>query len=303
MIYIPCNICGADNWVVRFPSTLRAGTPLDAGAFRCTSTGYGEHAQIVACQECGHLYANPTWEPSELLSAYSDVEDTVYLAERSGRELTFQRHLQRLQRLTGPADGRSALDVGAYIGVFVEVAQAAGWRAVGLEPSRWAVQTARARGLTMIEGTLTAPELLGRQFDLITLWDVIEHVLDPRAELSRAHALLRPGGWLAVHTMDSASPTARLMGSRWPWLMEMHVHFFSRPLLADLLQQVGFDVVEMHTAGRTLRLGYLAGRLGGLHPFLGRTARRAVNRLRLAETAVPVNFGDLFTIYAVRRSP
>jgi hypothetical protein len=136
----------------------------------------------------------------------------------------------------------------------------------------------------------------------MTMWDVIEHVDDPAAELRKAYHLLKPGGWLVVHTMDVASLAARLMGRRWPWLMDMHLHYFSQATLAQMMRNVGFEVVWSGVRGRYLRLGYLATRLSGLHPLLGRLAGVVVNGLGLRETAVPVNFGDLFTLYGRRQA-
>jgi hypothetical protein len=98
--------------------------------------------------------------------------------------------------------------------------------------------------------------------------------------------------------MDIDSPIARLMGSRWPWLMDMHLHYFSRQSMAYMLEKAGFEVVWTGAQGRYLRLGYLASRVGGLNGALGGLAEWGINRLNMAETAVPVNFGDLFTVYA-----
>jgi 2-polyprenyl-3-methyl-5-hydroxy-6-metoxy-1,4-benzoquinol methylase len=254
----------------------------------------------VTCRRCSYVYANPRWDSAEVLAAYGDVQDTTYAAERAGRELTFSKHLADMERRIGPAQGRSLLDVGAYIGVFVEVAQRAGWNAFGVEPSRWAVDLARTRGLPVLLGTQHAPALAGLQFDVITMWDVIEHVTDPLDELRKAYGLLKPGGAIVVHTMDIDSLTARLMGERWPWLMDMHIHYFSRRTLAAMLQKAGFEVQWSGAQGRYLRLGYLATRVGGLHAGLGRAVLRLVERLDLASVPVPVNFGDLFTVYAVR---
>jgi 2-polyprenyl-3-methyl-5-hydroxy-6-metoxy-1,4-benzoquinol methylase len=300
MNYVVCNLCGADDWRIRFQATESNGTGLNASVFRCTSAGYGRHCQIVQCRRCDHVYANPRWSSDELIAAYAAVEDETYIAERSGRERTFAKHLRSLQQVTGPAAGRSLLDVGAYTGVFVEVALAAGWQACGVEPSRWATTVAQREGLPVIEGTQDSPDLQGRQFDAVTMWDVIEHVSDPSAELARAFQLLRPGGVLAVHTMDIDSLAARLMGARWPWLMNMHIHYFSRKTLTRMLARSGFEIVRSGAEGRYLRLGYLGTRVEGLSPILGRLVARAVRRLRLAEVAVPVNFGDLFTVYARR---
>ncbi|MCA9975209.1 MAG: class I SAM-dependent methyltransferase, partial [Anaerolineales bacterium] len=185
-------------------------------AFRCTSPSYGHHPQIVQCRQCGYVYANPRWSEDELIAAYTAVEDDTYVTEREGRELTFRKHLQELEQVTGPGNGRSLLDVGAYIGVFVDVATQAGWDAWGVEPSDWAAAEAQAQGLNVFSGTQDAPELQGRQFDVVTMWDVIEHVDDPLLEMTKAYHRLRPGGMLVLHTMDIDSLTARLMGPRWP---------------------------------------------------------------------------------------
>lgn len=300
MINVSCNLCGENEWDVRFQSTLNSDTTLAVSAVRCTYTGYGHHAQIVQCRSCGHVYANPRWSGEEIIAAYQNVEDPVYALERAGRELTFRKHLDALERRLGPARDRSLLDVGAYIGVFVEVALASGWNASGLEPSEWAVTVARERGLPVRAGTLAEVESEQQLFDVITMWDVIEHMDSPSEELARAFAVLKPGGTIVVHTMDIDSLIARLMGKRWPWLMDMHVQYFSQKTLAQMLENNGFDVLWSGAQGRYLRLGYLASRLGGFNRALGHSAEFLIQSLRLAKIAVPVNLGDLFTIYARR---
>jgi hypothetical protein len=80
--------------------------------------------------------------------------------------------------------------------------------------------------------------------------------------------------------------------------MEMHVYYFSRHTLCRMLEQCGYRVISTQTQGRYLRLGYLMNRLGALVPAVGRPAEWLVTRLRLRGIPVPVNLGDLFTIYA-----
>jgi hypothetical protein len=105
---------------------------------------------------------------------------------------------------------------------------------------------------------------------------------------------------MVVHTIDIESPFARLMGSRWPWLMEMHIYYFSRRTLRTMLEQCGFQVLSDRPQGRYLRLGYLMNRVGALVPAIGRPLEWLVTKLRLRGWAVPVNLGDLFTAYAVK---
>lgn len=299
MIHVNCNLCGRDEYTVRFPNTM-AAPELSVDCYRCTSASYGSHAQIVQCNHCGYIYATPRWPSELLIQAYSAVEDEVYEREREGRELTFQKHLQAMEKTWGEGKRGRMLDVGAYIGVFVEVARQRGWDAWGLEPSAWATQAARQRGLPMLEGTLDSPELQDQYFDVITLWDVIEHVDDPQGELRKAYQRLNPGGMVVVHTMDIDSWIAKLMGARWPWFMDMHIHYFSQKTMRQMLEQIGYRVIWSGAQGRYLRLGYVASRVEGLSPILGRIFRRFVYGLKLDKIAVPLNFGDLFTAYALK---
>lgn len=300
MISVNCNLCGRDDWRLRFPSTRSDDATPQVDAYRCTNPGYGEHLQIVECRHCGLVYTNPRWPASATLAAYEAVEDETYVEERRGRELTFSHHLQHMEQIIGPAANRELLDIGAYIGVFVEVAAAGGWRAFGVEPSSWAAAEAARRGLSIYEGTLESPALGDRQFDVLTLWDVIEHLHDPAAELTRAYDRLRPGGYIVIHTMDIDAPMAKLMGGRWPWLMDMHLYFFSRRTLAAMVEKAGFTVISQGARGRYLRLHYLASRVGGLWPAAGRLTGRLISGLGLDDRAVSINFGDLITLYARR---
>ena len=298
MIEVNCNLCGRDDWKVRFPATTREVGEPDVSTFRCTSPDYGSHAQIVQCNHCDLVYANPQWPPDELVAAYEAVEDETYVQEREGRELTFEKHLNALEKFTGPSNGRSLLDVGAYIGVFVEIAQAHGWLAEGIEPSAWAVSKARERDLPIHQGTQHDMLLTSRKFDVVTMWDVIEHVTDPADELQQAYQLLNPGGWLAVHTMDIDSLIARFLGSRWPWLMDMHLYYFSHTTLTEMIRKNGFEIAWSGTEGRYLRLGYISSRLAGFNRYMGAVSSTLVNALNLSHIAIPINFGDLFTVYA-----
>jgi SAM-dependent methyltransferase len=300
MKHVNCNICGRDDWQVRFAATTDDETQLQVEAFRCTCSGYGSHQQIVQCRHCGHVYTNPRWTAEDLLGAYEAVEDETYVLEQAGRRRTFQHHLLALEEITGPGKGRPLLDVGAYTGIFVEVAAARGWQAMGIEPSQWATDVALKQGLEVLQGTLDSPALVGRRFDVITLWDVIEHMDDPAAEVARARQLLNPGGVMALHTMDIDSLTARIMGRRWPWLMDMHIEYFSQATMKRMLSDQGLEVLWSGAQGRYLSLGYLASRVSGLSRPAGRLVQRLVEGARLARRSVPVNFGDLFTVYARR---
>ena len=301
--HVRCNLCGSDDTAIRIPSTLSRASRGDWRAYACTSGGYGVHGPIVQCRQCGFVYASPRPASGDVLDIYEAVQDPLYVEERQGRILTFEQHLRPLGKFTGPANGRALLDVGAYTGVFVDIAARHGWEAWGIEPSAWAVAQARAQGLQMRAGTLEDVNFADKSFSVVTMWDVIEHVVDPQRTLEAAWHALEPGGLLVVHTMDIDSLFSRLMGKRWPWYMEMHLFYFSRRTLAAMLEKAGFRILWMGAQGRYLQAGYLASRVTALLPIFGRPLEALVNKLNLRDRPVRINLGDLFTTYAQKVKP
>ncbi len=299
MEYVNCNLCGSDETELLYPSTLAGDlSNNDAQRYRCTSLSYGLHPPIVRCKVCGLVYTNPRREGGLILDNYEKVVDQTYLEEREGRVLTFRRNLRPLEELMPPADGRRLLDVGCYIGVLLEIAQERGWEAWGVEPSRWAVEEARRKGLRVMAGTLKEADFADEFFDVVTMWDVIEHLTDPMGELREVHRILKIGGIVCIHTMNIESLFAKLMGPRWPWLMEMHLYYFSPRTLTKMLEKAGFQVIRSINQGRFLRLGYLISRLEPYNKAISRVLSGLARMLRLATIPVPINLGDLFTTYA-----
>jgi len=142
-----------------------------------------------------------------------------------------------------PAGGR-ILDVGCGRGNFLEVMAARGFDVYGTEFS--AVSAQRARMLfpdRIFLGEHATTELAEQQFDLITLWHVIEHLRDPYGTVCRLHKLLKPEGRLVLAQPNIDSWQARLGGAVWFHLdIPRHLYHFSPTTLAALLDQAGFRV-------------------------------------------------------------
>ena len=133
----------------------------------------------------------------------------------------------------------------------------------------------------------------------MTIWDVIEHLPDPASDLRAICHALRPGGIVAISTMDVDALFPRLAGRRWPWYMQMHLVYFSRRTLSEMLRREGFQIADVRSHRRTR--ARLVPRLAPrrVQPP-GRTARSAAltRATRLDERLVGVNLGDIFTVVA-----
>jgi 2-polyprenyl-3-methyl-5-hydroxy-6-metoxy-1,4-benzoquinol methylase len=158
-----------------------------------------------------------------------------------------------------PATHGRLLDVGAATGFFVEQARAVGWDAIGLEPSEWAAEFARRElGMEVFTGTLESMHFADQAFDVVTLWEVIEHLPDPMVTLQEIRRILRPGGQLVLSTPDSGSPVARASGRRWLGWRKVpeHLFFFDRSNLDRLLTRAGFVPVRHRYASLTVSAGF-----------------------------------------------
>lgn len=275
------------------------GEQQRVASYRCTSTLYRQHHAIVRCRCCGLVYASPRPSEEEILSTYQEVTDPLYVREKMGRVLSFRRYVRCIEETIGPSLERGRLlDVGCYTGLFIEAAQERGWEALGVEPCHWAVEEGHRRGLAMVEGTLGEVSLPAESFDVLTFWDVVEHLSDPRSTLTEAWRVLKPGGWIVIQTMNVESWPAQLLGRHWPWLMEMHLTYFSPHTLGCLLEQVGLTPVKAMRLGRYLRLSYLASRLEFLSPRLAQGLQWTLERFHLAQLPILITAADLFTLFA-----
>jgi 2-polyprenyl-3-methyl-5-hydroxy-6-metoxy-1,4-benzoquinol methylase len=294
----PCNLCGSQLSRELYPE--RDGiADFDANdLFACTSSAYGHCGPIVRCLQCGLVRQNPQPTESDLIDAYGEVEDERYEEEATGRVETFGRALGDLMR---HEPGGKLLDVGCHIGVFLDVARSVGWQVAGVEPSRWAAERARSKGLDVIEGTLETAGLQENLFDVVTMWDVVEHVADPLTELKRAHRMLRPDGLLALSTMNVEALFPRLAGRRWPWYMQMHLYYFTPRTLRAMLEQAGFEVLETVPHKRVVRLAYLVSRVEAYCRPLARVLEWLVERTGQGSRLMTVDLGDIFTCYARKR--
>lgn len=226
-----CPLCGSDE---------------DRSVFQISSR------RIVQCRGCGLIYRNPRPTAKDLASAY--VQDSM---DFLGEERVGGRRSQQFRRFLDSFPDRPGhlLDVGCGSGFFLKMAQERGWHVVGVDPDAQAVAYAKAhhqvnavcsdiRDLSFPEGS----------FDLVTLWNVLDHTPDPVDVLTRVHRLLKEKGYLFIRTPNAAwqytsfrvAKFLRPLGweklfDRHPYsLFIFHLTNFSRTTLRLLLDHSGF---------------------------------------------------------------
>jgi 2-polyprenyl-3-methyl-5-hydroxy-6-metoxy-1,4-benzoquinol methylase len=231
----------------------------------------------------------------QLAELYQRMDPELYEAEASGRARTAARHLSIIQRYSSP--GR-ILDVGCASGLFLSLAQNAGWHVVGLEPSEALFQKAevvlKGRG-EVYRMTLEQADLPPATFDAVTLWDVLEHVADPLFFLRTCRCLLKPSGHLFINVPNLDSKEARWLGTSWPLLLPEHLNYFTRPSLRFCGEQEGVEWLDFSQRASSFSLGYILYRLSQ-HRIPGANLGRKFANGALGRITLPIYLGEICAV-------
>jgi len=286
----PCPLCNHTTYVA-LPS------PKLSHLWRCAYCDLVSVRRLPAPEELHAVYGEAYFRNSRSEeSGYEDYERDRYCIVK-----TAQRRLDTLERYAGER-GR-LLDVGCALGFFADTARQRGWQAEGIDISQHAVDYAREHlGLPARKGVLAEAGYEPESFDAITMFDVIEHVLDPVAELRLVRRLLKPGGVVMLSTPDIGSIVARITGPRWMGykLAEEHLYYFNRKTITLALDHAGFDVLEVKPIGKDVSLDFFAKRLRLYAPPIAAALGWAVNKARLGRASVYANPRDILGVVARR---
>lgn len=237
---------------------------------------------LLRCADCGQLVSQVTaaryWETMQQFD-HPDYNQAGAPGQRERGSRVAQRRLNEIAALLGrrPQEIR-LIDVGCSRGHFVRAAAGLGFRAEGVEPAPHIAAAARAAGLNVHPGLLEEQRFPERSFDAVTLFEVIEHLREPRALLAECQRILRPGGVLLLSTGNAASWTVAAMGRRWDYFDIArdggHISFFNPRSLARLAAGCGFEVASIQTARVKF---HEKGEVSAWRYTLGKTAAELLN--------------------------
>jgi 2-polyprenyl-3-methyl-5-hydroxy-6-metoxy-1,4-benzoquinol methylase len=250
---VPCPVCDADDYKVLYEPTVRIDDPAKLYGAASGLTGT---QRIVRCNKCEVIYENPRFSEADIIRGYSSSNDAGHDSQHAMRRRSFLSALEGLKDKL-PKKGAKILDVGTAGGAFLEAATDFGYDAYGLEPSQFLVEQGKRRGLKISQGTITENSYSTGEFDMVCLWDVLEHLANPKRDLSMIHSLLKPGGTLLINYPDIGTIPAKLAGSKFWWLLSVHLTHFDRKSIKEISNRTGFEMFYDGMYWQTLQFGYL----------------------------------------------
>jgi len=200
---------------------------------------------LVCCSKCGFVFANAIPSSEELINYYSD-----YPIKSHRSDVTLKRYKTLLDEFEAFRQNNKILDIGCGTGYFLDEAKKRGWDVFGTEYSSESITNCRNRGIVIHEGQLQIDNYRNEEFDVITSFEVIEHINDPKEELGKIHRLLRVKGLLYITTPNFSSLSKHFGGSEWSIVnYPEHLSYYSAGTLDLLLKNSGFDRKWVMTTG------------------------------------------------------
>lgn len=296
-----CVVCGRDTVDPVYPGTIPSAEPRDPAVYFSSSRRVAGYLPIVRCARCGLMMTSPRDDDATLGRIYADLAARSLEPEDEARSRSVADRLALVRRCR-PPPGR-LLDLGCGTGLFVCAAQNAGWEAAGVDASAWAMESGRQRcpRARFRAGLLPEIDFPAGSFDVVTLWDVLEHVPGPVEVLEKIWSWLARDGWLLLSLPNADSRIARVMGRRWVLLLREHLWYFSPATIAALLSRTGFVLTDVRPKLVPFSLASIMDRLAQHPGAAGTLAGRlsAVGLLRRLAVRLPI--GEMYVV--AQRAP
>ena len=288
---LSCVVCGPGTaFRVKYPQRL----PPAGVDFAARRTPCRIHFRIVECTGCGLIYSNPIYPCDEILQLYRSAR---YILEPQLDNMR-QDYLRQLQRAMPLAPSRRRLlEIGCASGFFLKRAREAGFEeVVGVEPGLQAVESAEADiRAAIVNDVFRAEQFEAGSFDCACAFQVLDHLLDPRAFLQDVFRVLRPGGIFLAVNHNIRSWFARALGERCPMYDIEHIYLFSPATISKLLAQCGFQVRCARGIATSYTCQY-ALKMFPLPAWLRAAATGLTSICGLKDRSIPFPGGNMVTI-------
>jgi SAM-dependent methyltransferase len=229
----PCAVCGQGDAqeILRAPDRLH---------------GRQEKYTLIRCPDCSLVWLSHPPKPEEMYLHYTDAYHKLISA---AGENSARRWRDRLQTVRQHKQSGTMLDLGCSSGGFLGFFRGDAWKLYGIEMSAECARRAEERtGADVFVGDILDAPFPPQSFDVITCFDVLEHLYEPRRVMDKVAEWLKPGGIFYVQVPNIDSAEARVLGTYWHGLeLPRHLFHYSPTSLRNLAKATGFREVSLET--------------------------------------------------------
>lgn len=266
---IKCPICKSLDFLVIKKKVNLFSDIKKIKKFYYSSSDHKLIDQLVKCKTCKFIFLNPRINSKIILNSYKNTADKEFARYNSERCETFEINFKRVLKyikIDNKKDFR-ILDIGTGGGAFLIALKKLGFKATGIEPSRWLVNQAKKKyKIDIIQGTIENYKIK-KKYDLICFWDVFEHVIDLNLTLKICKNLLKKKGFLLFNLPDHGSLARKVLRSNWPFYLNVHLYYFEKQTIKKLLRNYNFKLEKDFMHFQKLPLRYILHRASNYFKF------------------------------------
>jgi 2-polyprenyl-3-methyl-5-hydroxy-6-metoxy-1,4-benzoquinol methylase len=263
----------------------------NTGTEWCVSEGF----KIIKCQ-CGILYPNPRLSIGEINKLYNENELSGiqdYLEVEKDNIKDFRRRIKYLMGFSNP---KTMLDIGCNIGNALEVAEDLGIEAEGVDVNKSAIDIAKKKGLN---AKVKDFNKIDKQYDLIFMNDLIEHLEDPLHSLNKINELCKKKGYIYITTPKVNSLVCKMMKEKWIHMKpQQHLYLFPQEVIIKMLNQKGFSIINLRTIGRIRSVELILKKLESYSKPVSKVAKFLTYPIK--NLSIPINVFDEMEIIAMK---
>lgn len=208
------------------------------------------YSGILKCNNCGYICADLNIHNEDVLAFYNREyffgnEYRDYLAAKDALQKNFKNRLKVIEKFTDPDRHSNLFEVGCAYGFFLDIARDSFKVVRGMDVVEDCVMHARNKlKLDVIQDNFLDYDFGEYKFDLLCMWDTIEHLMRPDLYLSKASNHMDKGALIALTTGNIDSFNSRIRKDRWRFIKPPeHIHYFSKRTLTKMLDNYGFDII------------------------------------------------------------
>lgn len=213
-------------------------------------SGVGNYlkGRLVKCNDCNFHFAVDIPTTEELIAHYNKYERNDYLSP-----ITIKRYHEILDSFEPYRKTNRLIDVGCGIGYFLTEAQKRGWEVYGTEFTDEAIAICKNKGFNMQQGVLNTADYEAGSFDIVTSFEVLEHINNPIEEIQKFNNLLRKGGLLYFTTPNFNALERYYLKENYNVVSyPEHLSYYTKTTMNGFLTKHGFDKVKITTTGISL---------------------------------------------------
>jgi len=255
---------------------------------------------IMECKRCELCFVYPIPSVEKQKKYYDEhYQNGRYKTYQNAHELRMKLNEKRFEEIRKYNPEGNHLDIGCATGIFLDVAHKNGLTVYGTELSKEAVTNAKKHHKNIFNGIVEQANYPSEFFELVTIYDLIEHVLDPDQTFREVNRIMKKNGLVVITTPDLKSWHAKILGRHFYQIDPFqHLFYFSPKSIRKIMEKNGFEIIEIKKNLKIFTLEEIFNMSATYYPLINKILSKIIHILpkKILKREKEFFFGEMFVV-------